>query len=100
MLLNWVDSKLGPLTTDHAPVPTDAVLPDNVADEVRAVAHSCVGASATCGMNAIVPPLRELEMNAKNGHLAPAPGALTAAYSALETIRCFLSAKMNQLKAA
>ena len=29
MLLNCDDSVLGPLTTVHAPVPTDAVLPDN-----------------------------------------------------------------------
>ena len=31
VLLNCVNSKLGPLTTDQAPVPTVAVLPDNVA---------------------------------------------------------------------
>ena len=40
MLLNWVSSKLGPLTTDHAPVPTDAVLPDNGA--VLPVQIDCV----------------------------------------------------------
>jgi hypothetical protein len=31
VLLNWLDNVLGPLTTDHAPVPTVGVLPDKVA---------------------------------------------------------------------
>jgi CheY-like chemotaxis protein/HPt (histidine-containing phosphotransfer) domain-containing protein len=31
------------------------------ASSVKRLAHSCVGGSATCGMNAIVTPLRELE---------------------------------------
>jgi hypothetical protein len=31
VLLNCEDKVLGPLTTDHAPVPTDGVFPDKVA---------------------------------------------------------------------
>ena len=31
MLLNWVNNKLGPLTTDHAPVPDVATLAARVA---------------------------------------------------------------------
>ena len=39
----------------------------NKADEVRHVAHSCAGASATLGMTRLVPLLRELERQGKAG---------------------------------
>ena len=39
------------------------------AGEVRRIAHSCAGASATCGMARIVPPLRELERQGGDGQL-------------------------------
>jgi CheY-like chemotaxis protein/HPt (histidine-containing phosphotransfer) domain-containing protein len=42
------------------------------AAEVKRVAHSCAGASATCGMKAIVPLLRELERLGNDGTLAGA----------------------------
>jgi signal transduction histidine kinase/DNA-binding response OmpR family regulator/HPt (histidine-containing phosphotransfer) domain-containing protein len=45
---------------------------DGKADEVRRVAHSCAGASATLGMTHLVPKLRELERLAGTGSL---PGA-------------------------
>ena len=38
-----------------------AAIRDGKADEVRRVAHSCAGASATLGMTQLVPRLRELE---------------------------------------
>ena len=37
---------------------------------VARVAHSCAGASATCGMRDIVPLLREVELLANAGNLA------------------------------
>jgi len=40
------------------------------AEEVRQVAHSCAGASATLGMTRLVPLLRELERQGKTGRLS------------------------------
>jgi CheY-like chemotaxis protein/HPt (histidine-containing phosphotransfer) domain-containing protein len=45
-----------------------AVQADSAA-EVRRLAHSCAGASATCGMSRIVPLLRELEKQGNDGKL-------------------------------
>ena len=42
------------------------------AKDVRRVAHSCAGASATCGMSGIVPFLRELERKGDEGNLSNA----------------------------
>ena len=54
---------------------------------VRRVAHSCAGASATCGINSVVPALRELEKQATEG-------AITGADSLLLTVQTeFASAK-------
>ncbi|HEV2435389.1 MAG TPA: response regulator [Verrucomicrobiae bacterium] len=44
----------------------------NKAEEVRQVAHSCAGASATLGMRRLVPLLRELERQGKAGRLTNA----------------------------
>jgi HPt (histidine-containing phosphotransfer) domain-containing protein len=50
----------------------EAAIRDGKADEVRRVAHSCAGASATLGMTHLVPKLRELERLGATGAL---PGA-------------------------
>jgi signal transduction histidine kinase/HPt (histidine-containing phosphotransfer) domain-containing protein len=50
----------------------EAAIRDGKADEVRRVAHSCAGASATLGMTRLVPKLRELEKLGASGVL---PGA-------------------------
>ena len=39
----------------------EAAVQAGAAQEVRRLAHSCAGASATCGMRRLVPLLRELE---------------------------------------
>jgi len=44
----------------------------NKAEEVRQVAHSCAGASATLGMRRLVPLLRELERQGKSGQFTNA----------------------------
>jgi CheY-like chemotaxis protein len=44
----------------------------NDAKEIRRVAHSCAGASATCGILRIVPILRELERQGDEGKLTNA----------------------------
>ena len=50
----------------------EAAIRDGKADDVRRVAHSCAGASATLGMTHLVPKLRELEKLGASGSL---PGA-------------------------
>jgi HPt (histidine-containing phosphotransfer) domain-containing protein len=44
----------------------------NQAEQIRHVAHSCAGASATLGMARLVPFLRELERQGKAGQLTNA----------------------------
>jgi CheY-like chemotaxis protein len=46
------------------------------AAEVRRVAHSCAGASATCGMRRITPMLRRMEARAEAGDLSELPRLL------------------------
>ncbi len=43
------------------------------AEAVKHLAHSCAGASSTCGMSGIVPPLRELERQGCEGLQPNAP---------------------------
>ncbi len=43
------------------------------ASEVRQVAHSFAGASATCGMRRLTPLLRRMERLAESGNLADSP---------------------------
>jgi CheY-like chemotaxis protein/HPt (histidine-containing phosphotransfer) domain-containing protein len=69
-----------------------AALPSGDAKEVRRIAHSCAGASATCGMNRIVPPLRELERLGLDGNLAEAEPHLKRARLEFQSIRTFLAA--------
>jgi HPt (histidine-containing phosphotransfer) domain-containing protein len=58
--------------------------------EVERVAHKSAGASATCGMNAIVPILRELERQGRDGALSDATRLMTRATKELDRIRDFL----------
>jgi CheY-like chemotaxis protein len=46
-----------------------AAVKAGAAPEVRRLAHSCAGASATCGMSGIVPLLQELEREGDAGEL-------------------------------
>jgi CheY-like chemotaxis protein/nitrogen-specific signal transduction histidine kinase/HPt (histidine-containing phosphotransfer) domain-containing protein len=66
-----------------------AVAAGNTA-EVGTVAHKCAGASATCGMNAIVPLLRELEHQGRSGQLNHADQLVQKADEAFASIRRFL----------
>ncbi len=54
---------------------------------VRRIAHSCAGASATCGMQRIVPLLRELEHQGEAGKLTNAPELFTQVVTEFELIR-------------
>jgi CheY-like chemotaxis protein len=64
------------------------------AAEVRRLAHSCAGASATCGMRRLVPCLRELERLGLEGQLNGAAQFCQVAVAEFDRIRKFLTAYM------
>jgi HPt (histidine-containing phosphotransfer) domain-containing protein len=67
--------------------------------ELERVAHKAAGASATCGMSAIVPILRELEKQGREHHPEQAPALVAQAEAALAQINTFLDqylASLNQ----
>jgi len=59
--------------------------------EVERIAHKAAGASATCGMNAVVPALRELERQGREGQLVDAAMLVTHTLKELERIRTYLN---------
>jgi CheY-like chemotaxis protein/nitrogen-specific signal transduction histidine kinase len=62
--------------------------------EVRRLAHSCAGANATCGMNRIVPLLRELERQGDEGKLVNAVDLSDRVGKEFQIIRRFLEQHM------
>jgi CheY-like chemotaxis protein/HPt (histidine-containing phosphotransfer) domain-containing protein len=68
----------------------DAALQAGNASEVRRLAHSCAGASATCGMRRLVPLLRELEHRGFESRLDGALQLCQQAAREFETIRVYL----------
>jgi CheY-like chemotaxis protein len=64
------------------------------AADVRRLAHSCAGASATCGMRRLVPLLRELERQGMEARLTNAVEVCGAAKSEFERIRDFLEEQL------
>jgi len=68
-----------------------AVVKTSDAAGVRRIAHSCAGASATCGMQRIVPLLRELERQGEAGRLTNAAELFTQIAQEFESIRTTLS---------
>jgi signal transduction histidine kinase/HPt (histidine-containing phosphotransfer) domain-containing protein len=67
-----------------------AAIRDGSADEVRRVAHSCAGASATLGMTHLVPKLRELEKLGASGVLPEADKLCEAALQEYVRVQDFL----------
>ena len=61
------------------------------AQEVRRIAHSCAGASATCGIVGLVPLLRELERLGDEQNLANADALCAAAMCEYARLRAFLA---------
>lgn len=59
-------------------------------DEVRRLAHSSAGASATCGMRSVVGPLKELERQGYEGRLVNAEIHLARAQHEFGRVRDFL----------
>jgi CheY-like chemotaxis protein len=68
----------------------EAAIRDGKADEVRRVAHSCAGASATLGMTRMVPKLRELERLGGAGSLRDAGKVCQAALQEYSLVQEFL----------
>ena len=64
--------------------------------EVRRLAHSCAGASATCGIRRLVVLLRELEREGFEGKLTSAPQLSQQAGEEFERIRHFLEAYLAE----
>ncbi len=60
------------------------------ANRVARLAHSCAGASSTCGMLAIVPLLRTLELSANGGDLSRASALINCINGEFEQIKAFL----------
>ena len=67
------------------------------APEVRRLAHSCAGASSTCGMVRIVPMLRELERQGEEKKLVNAVELCRQARAEFDCIREFLEAHLAKL---
>lgn len=57
------------------------------ADEVRRLAHTAAGASATCGIDSIVPIFKEMESNARKGTLDQCEGLRRQAESEFNEIK-------------
>jgi two-component system, sensor histidine kinase and response regulator len=65
------------------------------AAEVELIAHNCVGVSATCGMSAVVGPLRELERMGRENRLAGAGRIGTQVGREYERVRLFLQERLG-----
>jgi HPt (histidine-containing phosphotransfer) domain-containing protein len=57
------------------------------AEDVDYLAHKLAGASLSCGMSAMVAPLRELEARGRKGDLAGADDIMVQASAKLEIVR-------------
>ena len=73
----------------------DAAVRANKADDVRRVAHSCAGASATLGMTRFVPFLRELEKQGASGTLTNAAEVFENTAREFKNIQQFLAIQLN-----
>jgi len=73
----------------------EAAVRANKADDVRRVAHSCAGASATLGMTRFVPLLRKLERQGASGMLTSATQVYEDTAREYKLIQNFLAAQLN-----
>jgi CheY-like chemotaxis protein/nitrogen-specific signal transduction histidine kinase len=87
LYLSQTEEQLGQLAT---------AVQAGAAQEVRRLAHSCAGASATCGMRHLVPLLRELERQGLEGQLTSATQLSRQAGQEFERIRGFLEAYLGK----
>jgi PAS domain S-box-containing protein len=68
----------------------DAALASGDANKLNRIAHDCAGASANCGMSAVVPVLRELERMGRDNQLLGAETLAANARTEFERIDDFL----------
>jgi CheY-like chemotaxis protein/HPt (histidine-containing phosphotransfer) domain-containing protein len=68
------------------------------AEEVKRVAHTLAGSSATCGMVAVVPPLRALEKMGYEQNLAEASARLAEVLREFGRVRDFLAQRLPGLR--
>jgi CheY-like chemotaxis protein len=73
----------------------EAAVRANKAEDVRRVAHSCAGASATLGMTRFVPLLRKLERQGASGMLTSATQVYEDTAREFKLIQSFLAAQFN-----
>jgi CheY-like chemotaxis protein len=73
----------------------EAAVHANKAEDVRRVAHSCAGASATLGMTRFVPLLRKLERQGASGMLTSATQVYEDTAREFKLIQDFLAAQLN-----
>jgi len=64
--------------------------------QVDHLAHKLAGSSLACGMSALVPALRQLEHNAKGGHLQGAPDWFAQVGVQLEAVRLYMHDYLGQ----
>ena len=82
LYLNQADDLMGKL---------DAAVKASVPKDVEQIAHKLCGASSTCGMTAIVAPLKELERQGREGTLTTHVEVYAQAVDALVRIKRFLN---------
>ena len=73
----------------------EAAVRANKAEDVRRLAHSCAGASATLGMTRFVPLLRKLERQGASGMLTSATQVYEDTAREFKLIQHFLAAQLN-----
>jgi len=69
-------------------------------DKAARVAHSCAGASATCGVNVIVPLLRQIELLADEGNAPAAEQLLNSVRAEFDRIKAFFENQQKSVGAA
>jgi HPt (histidine-containing phosphotransfer) domain-containing protein len=65
-------------------------IPAGDVGQVDYLAHKLAGSSLSCGMSALVPALRQLEHNAKDGHLQGAADWFAQVGVQLEAVRRYM----------
>ena len=73
----------------------EAAVRANKAEDVRRLAHSCAGASATLGMTRFVPLLRKLERQGASGMLTSATQVYEDTAREFKLIQDFLATQLN-----
>jgi CheY-like chemotaxis protein/HPt (histidine-containing phosphotransfer) domain-containing protein len=76
-----------------------AAIQSGAAKKITELAHEYVGASASCGMTAMVPPLQELERLGRSGFLSGAEKSLAAARGQVSRIKHFLAGYLQENQA-